>query len=99
MGSAAHWDEHWPVDKLKAASNKHVMATWGPGSGFRDVPLLTHAEGCYMFDSDGNKYLDWTSQAICTNLGYSVPDAVVKAVTKQLETLPMVYGGLGNIEL
>jgi len=61
--------------------------------------MLTHSEGVYLYDSDGKQYLDWTSQAVCTNLGYDVPPAVVEAVTKQLTTLPMVYGGLGMVEV
>ena len=67
------------------------MPTWwgrGATSAIRDVPMLERSEGVYLFDSDGNKYMDWTSQAICTNLGYSVPPAVMQAVTEQLERLP-----------
>jgi len=65
----------------------------------RGVPMISRGEGCYLFDMDGNKYLDWTCQAICTNLGYDVPPAVLEAVNKQMATLPMVYGGLGNTEI
>lgn len=97
--SAAHWEENWPIDDLKAMSQEHVMSTWGPGSYIRGIPFLSHGEGCYLFDVEGNKYLDWTSQAICTNLGYTVPPSVVEGVNKQLSRLPMVYGGLGNTEI
>lgn len=97
--SPLHWQEHWPKEELQALSKEHVMATWGPGSAFRQAPLIARAEGCYLFDMDGKKYLDWTSQAICTNLGYDVPAAVQQRVAKQLATLPMVYGGLGNTEI
>merc|ERR1719401_2263313 len=48
---------------------------------------------------DGNRFLDWTSQAICTNLGYDVPASVLAAVNKQMERLPMVYSGLGLTEV
>lgn len=53
----------------------------------------------YLYDRNGKEYLDWTSQAVCTNLGYTVPPAVVKAITEQLVKLPMVYGGLGMTEI
>lgn len=96
---AEHWEEHWSKDQLEERSKAHVMATWGAGSAIRGLPLITRSEGCYLFDIDGNKYLDWTSQAICTNLGYNVPPSVMQAVTKQLQQLPMVYGGLGNTEI
>jgi adenosylmethionine-8-amino-7-oxononanoate aminotransferase len=35
-----------------------------------------------------------SSQAINNNLGYTIPPSVLEAVTKQLTTLHMVYGGL-----
>jgi len=53
----------------------------------------------HLFDQAGNKYLDWTSQAVCTNFGYTVPEAVTKAMVKQMETLPYMYGGMGMVEV
>lgn len=97
--SADHWAESWPAEKLRTASQEHVMTTWGPASAFRQAPLLSHGEGCYLYDVDGNKYLDWTSQAVCTNLGYDVPPAVMEAVSKQMARLPMAYSGMGNTEI
>mmetsp|Transcript_65746 Transcript_65746/g.118464 ORF Transcript_65746/g.118464 Transcript_65746/m.118464 type:complete len:496 (-) Transcript_65746:386-1873(-) len=97
--SADHWSESWEVDDLYAKSQEHVMATWGPGSYIRGAPILSHGEGCHLWDVHGNKYLDWTCQAICTNLGYSVPPAVLEAAYKQMKKLPMAYGGLGNTEI
>jgi len=97
--SAEHWEEAWPAERLRARSQEHVMTTWGPGAAFRGAPLLTHGEGCYLFDVDGNRYLDWTSQAVCTNLGYDVPPSVLEAVQKQMARLPMVYSGMGNTEV
>mmetsp|Transcript_85231 Transcript_85231/g.189430 ORF Transcript_85231/g.189430 Transcript_85231/m.189430 type:complete len:524 (-) Transcript_85231:138-1709(-) len=97
--SAAHWEESWAGEKLKSVSQEHVMTTWGPGAGLRQAPMLSHGEHCYLYDVDGNRYLDWTCQAVCTNLGYSVPPSVIAAVNKQMARLPMVYGGLGNTEI
>jgi len=97
--SAAHWAESWSVDEIRSRSAEHVMATWGPSSAVKDLPIISHGEGCYLYDVDGNRYLDWTCQAICTNLGYDVPVAVMDSVSKQMGRLPMVYGGLGNTEI
>ena len=97
----AHWDElgSWDAAKLQSDSDSHLMASWVAGSVFRNVPMLSHGEHVYLFDKKGNKYLDWTSQAVCTNLGYDVPPQVVDAVTQQLNDLPMSYGGMGNTEI
>ena len=61
------------------------------------MPLLRSGEGSYLYDDDGKQYLDWTSQAVCANLGHTVPQSVC-AHTTQLDTLPYVYGGLGLVE-
>jgi len=94
-----HWDETWDIDRLKQESQDHVMASWIPGQVFRNTPFMSHGEGCHIYDHAGNKYFDWTSQAVCVNLGYDVPPQVMDAVNKQMKTLPMSYGGLGNTEV
>jgi len=96
---AKHWDESWSEADLRKAGDDHVVATWGPTKAVKGLPLITHGEGVYLFDSTGKKYLDWTSQAVCSNLGHTVPSAVKKAINHQVETLPMVYGGMGLTEV
>jgi len=49
--------------------------------------IISHAEGIYIFDTDGTKLMDGMSGLWCTNLGYSQPK-IVQAVTSQLERLP-----------
>jgi len=81
-----------------SATRAHVGTTWSPSAALDDVPILVKGEGVHLHASDGRKFIDWTSQAICTNLGYDVPPAVVDAVTRQLTELPHVYGGMGVVE-
>jgi len=52
-----------------------------------------------VYDDQGKQYLDWTSQAVCTNLGYDLPPSLIDAVTKQVTDLPFVYGGMGLTEI
>lgn len=75
------------------------MMTWVPGKARDDVPNMTHGEGVYLVDDTGKRYMDWTSQAVCANLGHDVPEAVVKAAAQQMETLPFTYGGTGITEI
>ena len=98
--SAAHWDDSaWDEESLRVAANENVVATWGPSKAVRGLPFLTHGEGVYLYDRDGKEYLDWTSQAVCANLGHTVPESIQNAVAKQMNDLPMVYGGLGLVEV
>ncbi|HEU4335364.1 MAG TPA: aminotransferase class III-fold pyridoxal phosphate-dependent enzyme [Candidatus Eisenbacteria bacterium] len=52
-----------------------------------DHPVAVRAEGCWLWDRDGRRYLDATSGAFCVNLGYTRPD-LVEAMTRAAELLP-----------
>jgi taurine--2-oxoglutarate transaminase len=47
---------------------------------------LAGGEGCYFWDVDGNRYLDFISQLMCTNAGHQHPKivAAIKAQADQL---------------
>ena len=97
--SKSHWDDEWSVEDIQKANQDNVMFTWGPSDGARaGAPLLKYGEGVYQYDRDGKQYMDWTSQAVCNNLGHSIPESVTKAVHKQMETLPYAYSGLAMTE-
>lgn len=64
-----------------------------------NLPIMVRGEGVYLYDIHGNQYLDWTSQAVCTNAGYTLPPAVIAATTKQMTDCPFVYGGMGVTEV
>ena len=35
-----------------------------------DVPVIVHGEGCYVYDEQGNRYLDGLSALFCVNAGH-----------------------------
>lgn len=49
--------------------------------------IISRAEHIYIYDSDGNQFLDGMSGLWCCNLGYSQPE-IVDAVTEQFSQLP-----------
>ena len=57
--------------------------------------MLIDAEGRYLFDADGNKFLDLGSGLIAVNLGHGHPK-VVKAIQDQAATLCYAAPGLFN---
>lgn len=89
----------WSSEQIRGAVGDSVMLTWMPGKARHNIPIITHGEGVYLFDDKGNKYLDWTSQAVCSNLGYTLPEQIISATTRQMEELPFVYGGMGMTEI
>jgi adenosylmethionine-8-amino-7-oxononanoate aminotransferase len=90
----------WTSEQLdkSRAENPFAMG-WGPNKARHAVPNMTHGEGVYLFDDKGNKYLDWTSQAVCSNLGHDLPEAVIKAAEYQMRLLPYAYGDIGQPEV
>jgi len=50
---------------------------------------LVRGEGCYVWDSDGNKYLDFLAGIAVNSLGHAHP-ALVDAVSRQIATLAHV---------
>ena len=61
---------------LKDAS-RYLMNTYRRG----DV-IFTHGRGCYVFDQNGKKYLDFLGGIAVNALGYSHPD-LVKTIRKE----------------
>jgi taurine--2-oxoglutarate transaminase len=90
----------WTSEQLdkSRAENPFAMG-WAPNKARHSVPNMTHGEGVYLFDDKGNKYLDWTSQAVCSNLGHDLPEAVIKAAEYQMRLLPYAYGDIGQPEV
>ncbi len=53
---------------------------------------IVDAEGCFFTDASGKKYLDFSSQLMCVNLGHK-NKAVIAAIQEQAGTLPYVAPG------
>ncbi|GMH70104.1 hypothetical protein TL16_g05325 [Triparma laevis f. inornata] len=75
------------------------MCTWSPGKAKNSLPIITHANHIYLYDSDGKEYMDWTSQAVCTNAGHSLSPRVTTAIHEQMNNLHFVYGGIAMTEI
>jgi taurine--2-oxoglutarate transaminase len=57
--------------------------------------LIVEADGAYFTDIEGRRYLDFSSQLICANLGLG-NDRVRKAIAEQSEKLSYVYPGFAT---
>ncbi|MCQ6552401.1 aspartate aminotransferase family protein [Streptomyces sp. C10-9-1] len=66
---------------VKAADRAHVFHSWS-AQGLIDPLAVAGAEGAYFWDYDGNRYLDFTSGLVYTNIGYQHP-RVVAAIQEQ----------------
>jgi acetylornithine/N-succinyldiaminopimelate aminotransferase len=69
------------MDHLRERYTRSVMNTFGPPR-----LVLTRGEGAYVWDDQGNRYLDLLGGIAVNALGHGHP-ALVDAVTEQLRTL------------
>jgi adenosylmethionine-8-amino-7-oxononanoate aminotransferase len=57
--------------------------------------VVERAEGCYIWDSEGNRYLDALAALYCVNIGYGPWPEIAEAAAKQLERLPFFTNWVG----
>jgi len=92
-----HNQEKWSDSDYDKAIKDNSVFSWGASDPLRDLAVhIDHAEGIYMYDSSGKKYIDWSAGAVCTNLGHTVPEKITEAVTKQMNEAAFVYGDLAT---
>ena len=70
---------------VKAADRAHVFHSWS-AQELIDPLAVAGAEGSYFWDYEGNRYLDFTSGLVFTNIGYQHPK-VVAAIHEQAATM------------
>jgi len=68
-------------EEVKELSSKYLFQNYG-----RIDLSFTHGEGCYLFDSQGRKYLDLVAGIAVNSIGYSHPD-FVQAMQQQVSKL------------
>ena len=59
----------------------HVFHSWSAQAQISPLPVAG-GEGSYFWDFDGNKYLDFSSQLVFTNIGHQHPK-VISAIQEQ----------------
>jgi adenosylmethionine-8-amino-7-oxononanoate aminotransferase len=78
---------------MTSAGADHLWRHFTPAGSSRIV--IDRAEGCYIWDSEGNRYLDALSALYCVNIGYGPWPEIAEAARKQLETLPFFTNWVG----
>jgi adenosylmethionine-8-amino-7-oxononanoate aminotransferase len=74
-------------------SNDHLWQHFTRAVDARIV--IDRAEGCHIWDTEGNRYLDALAALYCVNIGYGPWPEIVEAAAKQLERLPFFTNWVG----
>jgi len=72
-------------------SREYTFFSWSIQSQVNPIPV-GKGEGVYFWDTDGNRYLDFSSQLMNTNIGHQHPK-VVKAIQDQAAQICFVHPG------
>ncbi len=71
-----------------AADRAHVFHSWSAQKALNPI-VVAAAQGCYVWDFDGNRYLDFSSQLVNTNIGHQHP-RVIRAIAEQAAKLTTI---------
>jgi taurine--2-oxoglutarate transaminase len=70
----------------------YTLTSWSKQKGLNPM-CIKSAKGIFLYDYDGKRYFDFSSQLICVNIGHGHPK-VAEAVAKQMSEVSYVYPGM-----
>lgn len=73
--------------RLDIAHHLPAQADWQEIEDLGGSRIITHAEGCYITDGDGNRILDGMAGLWCVNVGYG-REELVQVAAEQMRELP-----------
>jgi adenosylmethionine-8-amino-7-oxononanoate aminotransferase len=71
-------DQATTSERLQELAKRHLWLHFTEMGAYadEDIPLIVRGEGCYVYDDQGNRYLDGLSTLFCTNIGHGRADLV-----------------------
>src|SRR3989440_3326977 len=73
--------------ELQQAARDHLWLHFTRMAG-HEPPIIVRGEGCYLEDSEGNRYLDALAGLFAVQIGYSYGEEVGQAAHEQMRELP-----------
>jgi taurine--2-oxoglutarate transaminase len=82
------------ADEISQITRQTNYGTWRFQKTWKPLSIVD-AEGCWFIDGNGKRYLDFSAQLMCVNLGHKNP-RVVDAIAEQARELAYVAPGFGT---
>ena len=79
-------------DEIVDSIAKYTYGTWRFQRGWKKPLHIVDAEGVYFTDISGKKFLDFSAQLMCSNLGHK-NQALIKAIVDQANKMPYIGPG------
>ncbi|WP_313488330.1 aspartate aminotransferase family protein [Pseudescherichia sp.] len=80
---------------VRQLDRSYVFHSWSTQGNLNPL-VIAGAEGCELWDYDGNSWLDFSSQLVNVNIGYQHP-RVLAAMKAQLESLVTIAPATANL--
>ncbi len=80
--------------RVRADDKRYVLHSWSVQSAIDPLPVAG-AEGCWFWDYDGNRYLDFAAQLVNLALGHQHPK-LVAAIKEQADRLCTIGPPMAN---
>jgi adenosylmethionine-8-amino-7-oxononanoate aminotransferase len=78
---------------MASTTTDHLWRHFTPAGAGRIV--IERGEGAYIWDTEGNRYLDALSALYCVNIGYGPWPEIAEAAKRQVEELPFFSNWVG----
>ncbi|MFI3324598.1 MAG: aminotransferase class III-fold pyridoxal phosphate-dependent enzyme [Clostridia bacterium] len=84
------------MDKITVQKNhnEYNLQSWSKQGGFTPL-VIEKAEGIYMWDTEGNRYTDMSSQLVNLNVGHGNKE-IIEAIKKQADTYCFIGPSYGS---
>jgi taurine--2-oxoglutarate transaminase len=82
------------TQEIVRLNRTYTLFSWSIQSATDPIPI-SRAEGVYFWDSDGKRYLDFSSQLMNMNIGHQHP-RVIKAIQDQAAQLCYAHPGMAT---
>ncbi len=79
------------TDEVTAITRQFNYGTWRIQKTWKPMHIVD-AEGCYFIDAAGRRYLDFSAQLMCVNLGHKNP-RVIESIAEQAREIPYMAPG------
>jgi taurine--2-oxoglutarate transaminase len=81
-------------EEILPLSMEHNFWTWSAQSKIKPI-AIKRADGVYFWDVAGNRYLDFNSMVMCSNIGHG-NERVIKAIIEQAQELAFAGPGMAT---
>src|ERR1700758_1634326 len=75
------------AEGLRSLANDHLWLHFTNMAG-AEVPIIVRGDGCYLWDTNGKRYLDALAGLFSVNIGYGYGEEIGRAALEQVRDLP-----------